>query len=67
MLVDLDCTLYASSRLSASAELLVSSSMKFSQHVEHILSKAATKIFALRTLRAHGMAQASLHDFVRPR
>ena len=42
--------------------VVFSSSLKFSQHVEYILSKAATTMFALRTLRAHGMAQASLHD-----
>jgi len=42
--------------------VVFSSTVKFSQDVEYILSKAATTIFALRTLRAHGMAQASLHD-----
>lgn len=42
--------------------VVFSSSLKFSQHVEYILSKAAATMFALRTLRAHGMAQASLHD-----
>ena len=39
--------------------VVFSSTLKFSQHVENILSKATTAMFALRTLRAHGMAQAS--------
>jgi len=47
--------------------VVFSSTLKFSQHVVYILSKAATTIFALRTQRVHGMAQASLHDICKAR
>jgi len=42
--------------------VVVSSTFKFTEHVEVLLNKVSKTMFALRTLRAHGMA-----DFFTPR
>jgi len=42
--------------------VVLNSTFKFSEHVEFLLSKVSKTMFALRTLRAHGMADFLLHD-----
>ena len=44
--------------------VVLSSTFKFTEHVEFLLSKVSKTMFALRTLRAHGMAVVGyiLHD-----
>jgi len=42
--------------------VVVSSTFKFTEHVEFLLNKVSKTMFALRTLRAHGMADFLLHD-----
>ena len=42
--------------------VVLNSTFKFSEHVEFLLSKVSKTMFALKTLRAHGMADFLLHD-----
>ena len=42
--------------------VVLSSTFKFTEHVEFLLSKVSKTMFALRTLRAHGMSDVLLHD-----
>ena len=41
---------------------MLSSTLKFTRHVESLLNNVSKTMFALRTLRAHGMVDNILHD-----
>ena len=45
--------------------VILSFTFKVTEHVEFILKKSSRTMFGLRTIRAHGMREAALHDIAK--